>query len=137
MKPIAVALVILFATGLALAQSQSPFGGCVKQTPGNLRIRVSPEVIEGQVIQKALPNASDLKSVKKSDVKVHILIDESGGVACAAGMQGDPALYERSTEAAKKWKFKPYLINGSPVAVDSWFTFHYDKGKVTAKFRRD
>ena len=99
-----------------------------------MTIRVSAGVIQGLVQQKVLPDAVDLKSVKNADVRVKVRIDESGNVACAMGDDGDPALFERSESAAKEWKFKPYLVNGKPVIVESVFYFHFiGRRKVAAK----
>jgi outer membrane biosynthesis protein TonB len=136
MKPMKILMTLLMLSAgfsVAVAQQES-FDDCAKRMQGKQKIRVAPGVIQGLVQQKAVPDAADLKSLKNGDVRVKIAIDESGNVVCASGQHGDSALFERSVEAARKWKFKPYLLDGKPLIVESAFYFHFSKGKVTAKF---
>jgi hypothetical protein len=136
MNKIRVVLTIVIAAGcnFMAAQDKESFDDCSKKVHSIAKMRVSQGVIAALVKHKALPDASDLHSIKDAAVKVKIVIDESGFVACAEGTEGDPALYPRSIEAAKSWKFKPYLLNGKPVVLESSFDFHYDSGKVWATF---
>lgn len=132
---IALGLIVAIAASfLAAAQQSDHFDECAKQFQSKVKIRVSPGVIQGLVLKKAMPEAADLRSARDSDVKVKVMIDESGAVQCAAGIEGDSALYERSIKAAREWKFKPYVLNGQPIVVESAFYFHFNKGKVSAKF---
>ena len=48
-------------------------------------------------------------------LKVHI--SETGDVEGADVLSGDPILAEAAVDAAKKWKFKPYIKDGHPVKV--------------------
>jgi hypothetical protein len=137
MKTMKIALssmVVITASCLAAAQQSDSFDGCAKQFQGKGKIRVSPGVIEGLVLKKTMPEAVDLRPVRNSNVKVKVMIDETGTVQCAAGIEGDSSLYERSIQAAREWKFRPYILNGQPIVVESAFYFHFNKGKVSAKF---
>ncbi|MGH9566767.1 MAG: hypothetical protein ACRD4I_12330, partial [Candidatus Angelobacter sp.] len=82
-----------------------------------------------------VPNASDLKSDRDSDVRVKITVDQHGSVVCAKGTEGDTALFQRSEEASRRWTFRPYLLNGNPIIVESSFVFHFHKGKASVRFR--
>ncbi|MGZ7057546.1 MAG: energy transducer TonB [Candidatus Angelobacter sp.] len=136
MKTIKVVLTMVIAAccSSVIAQDKESFDDCSRKVHSTAKMRVSQGVIEGLVKHKALPDASDLRSIKDADVKVKIVIDESGAVACAEGVEGDPVLYPRSVGAARNWKFQPYLLNGKPVVLESSFGFRYDKGKVRATF---
>lgn len=127
-------LVVAFTCSMASAQQAQSFAECSKHLPGTQKIRVSPGVIRILAQRKVLPDASDLKGSKGSNVTLKILIDETGAVACAAASGGHEELYPRSLEAARKWTFKPYLLNGKPIIVEGSFVFHYNKGKVVAQF---
>ena len=81
-----------------------------------------------------MPDASDLKSIKNSDVRILFEISEAGTVDYALGIEGNSRLFERSTKAMRQWQFKPYLVNGHPFRVDSSIYFHFNEGKVEAKF---
>jgi len=41
-------------------------------------------------------------------------------------LSGDPQLSHAAAEAVKKWKYKPYLLNGEPVEIQT---------QVTVKFK--
>jgi hypothetical protein len=134
MKSLALLAVVLAAFAVGSAQQADSPVECSRHLPSGQKLRVSPGVIEMLLQSKVLPDASDLKAVKGSNVTLHILIDETGAVACAAASGGQEELYPRSLEAARKWTFKPYLISGKPVIVEGGFVLHYNKGKVVAKF---
>ena len=61
-----------------------------------------------------------LKAGIQGSVKVRVGIDEQGNVE-EANVIGplDPGLDLKALEAAKKWKFKPAMLRGKPVAVTS------------------
>ena len=99
-----------------------------------MKLRVSPGVIGGSSVKIVLPDASGLRAVQNSTVKVKVLIDQTGAVRCAIGVEGDSALYQRSSNAALASSFMPYVLNGEPVVVESAVYFHYNRGKVTVAF---
>jgi protein TonB len=55
-----------------------------------------------------LPNLLDAKGT----VLVQVLVDETGNVSCVRAISGLSLLQEPALEAAKKWKFKPLLVDG-------------------------
>src|SRR5262252_2041081 len=56
-------------------------------------------------------------------VEVEITISEAGLVIEAKAISGHLALRSAAVEAARKWVFKPPMLNGSPVRVKSVLTF--------------
>ena len=54
-----------------------------------------------------------------------ILVSESGEVDGAKPLSGDPALRDVALDAAKRWKFKPFLKNGNPVPAVAKITFRF------------
>jgi hypothetical protein len=136
MRPFTFALLMLIVSSICAfgQQPQESFDDCSRRVQGTEKLRVSSGVIQGLILKQALPDAADLRSIRNSDVKVKLLIDQTGTVQCAAGIDGEPSLYDRSAKAAKEWKFRPYLLNGNPVILESALYFHYHKGKATTKF---
>ena len=102
-----------------------------KAEPNVMFARVSDGVTNKMADKKALPDIADLKG-KKADsiVVVEILAGTEGNVRCARIQQGDPDLAERSLEAAQKWHYKPYLLNGQKIIVDTWIRFNYTNDNV-------
>src|SRR5499427_3815483 len=56
-------------------------------------------------------------------VEVEITISEAGLVIEAKAISGHLALRSAAVEAARKWVFKPPMLNGAPVRVKSVLTF--------------
>jgi len=80
---------------------------------------------------KVLPDISDLKGKElNSVVVVEVLAGREGDVRCTRIQQGYPDLAQRSLDAAQKGHYKPYLVNGEKLIVDTWIRFNYTKDNV-------
>ena len=113
--------IVFVMCGFVFAQVQQP-----------TRIRVSGGVMVALADHKVLPDVSDLKGYKlNSIVTVAIHISKDGGVSFARSQEGDTDLYKRSEHAVLNWHFKPYILNGVPVEVDTTISFRYHKNKVS------
>ena len=77
--------------------------------------------MEGLVIHKVTPEYPDeAKRVGASgDVTVVIRIDQQGNVVSAAMIKGNPVLADAAIDAVKQWKYKPYLLNGAPIEIET------------------
>lgn len=100
------------------------------RTSGTMVIRVSRGVAQGNVIEKVPPTVDPNSISSDQQVLVQILIDKTGAVACArllnvVGFSADDILRVKSLEAAQQWKFKPYLLNGNPVHVETDLLFAF------------
>ena len=74
-----------------------------------------------KVIPEYPPTAKKLKVTGR--VEVEITISEVGLVIEATAISGHLALRNAAVEAARKWVFKPAMLNGAPVSVKSVLTF--------------
>jgi hypothetical protein len=64
---------------------------------------------------------------KSTNLVVAVTISEEGEVINAVCRKGPPVLRGISENAARRWKFKPILINGNPVRVESTLTFRFQR----------
>ena len=55
-------------------------------------------------------------------VTVQVLIGRDGTVQDARFLQGQLAFAKAAVNGVKQWKFKPYLMNGRPVSVQTVLT---------------
>jgi protein TonB len=55
----------------------------------------------------------------KGKVVMKAEIDKEGNVEALSVISGDPMLAPAALEAVKQWKYKPYLLNGQPVKVET------------------
>jgi TonB family protein len=67
------------------------------------------------------PTAKKMKAT--GTVEVEITISEAGLVIQAKAISGHLALRSAAVDAARKWVFKPTMLNGKPVRVKSVLTF--------------
>lgn len=83
-----------------------------------------PQTVEGASVPPQLtkrvrpkyPRAAFDKKIEGA-VVVELLIDAEGRVAQARVVQSVPGLDEAAVECVRKWRFKPALKNGQPVAT--------------------
>jgi protein TonB len=50
---------------------------------------------------------------------MHVIISKAGDITPIEPVSGDPALVPAAIEAVKQWKYKPFLLNGRPLEVDT------------------
>jgi len=90
-------------------------------------IRVSMAIALAMVESKTLPVYPDQAMTKgiQGDVIFKIDVDETGKVALAVPIDGDPLLVVASAEALRSFHFRPYLLNGTPITMESVLGFHF------------
>ena len=87
--------------------------------------RVSKGVVQGDALVKAQPiYPSIAKQINASgEVQVAIIIGENGRVIEAKAVKGHPVLRAAAEDAARKWVFRPTLLDGKPVKQPGTLTF--------------
>lgn len=95
-------------------------------------VEQSEDVIRGNAITKIVPSYPSMARESRAlgDVQISIVIDEKGKVIEAKVVSGDRLLRRTSLEAAKRWKFNPTFLNGTPIKVQGILTFRFVKPKV-------
>jgi TonB family protein len=90
-------------------------------------IRVQAQILRSLVEQDPLPiyPSEALRIGVQGDVIFKVDVDESGKVIVAAPVVGDPILAAASVEALRNFRFRPYLLGGVPVRVESQIGFHF------------
>ena len=58
-------------------------------------------------------------------VRVEVVIDEEGRVADVVKASGPAMLQSAAKDAIKRWKFKPFVVEGSPVKATGWVSFNF------------
>ncbi len=127
-----IALAVLFASnGRATGQSREPSSppanqGDAAQRP--MRVRVSAKVAEAIVAKKVQPQYPLEARVKhiQGTVILKAEISKEGNVTDLSVVTGHPALATAAIEAVKQWKYKPYLLNGQPVAVETQVSISFE-----------
>jgi TonB family protein len=88
---------------------------------------VEPEVVKENLLVFVPPAYPPLARTMRiqGDVDLQALINEHGNIEYLRVTTGQPLLYKSAIDAAKQWKYKPFLINGKPVAVSATFTVRF------------
>jgi len=126
---IAVALLVCCA---AVASAQDGPATQPDVQPNRPRmIRVAGAVMLGLIEHKALPEYPTLALTAglQGDVIFKIVVDETGKILLSEPVEGDPLLVGASADALREFRFRPYLLNGSPIRVESQLGFHFTVSK--------
>ncbi|MGH9754868.1 MAG: energy transducer TonB [Blastocatellia bacterium] len=118
------------------SKSSAPFGSLEMMQVGTADepppmptspVRVSTGVIQSEALTRVHPiYPSIAKQINASgDVQVEIVIDEQGRVISAKAISGHPVLRSAAEDAARKWTFKPTLLDKKPVKQPGVLTFKF------------
>jgi periplasmic protein TonB len=85
-------------------------------------IQISPEVATNLLIHKVNPDVCPHVATAAritATVVVGFSIDKSGNVLYPKVISGPPMLRKPILDAVRKYKYKPYILNGKPVEVET------------------
>ena len=58
-------------------------------------------------------------------VELHAIIATDGKIQSLQVVSGDPMFIESALDAVRQWRYKPTLLNGQPIEVDTFITVIY------------
>lgn len=100
-----------------------PIGPAASQNPYAFEqlaqgaVRVSSSTMEANLMVSRVPvypEAAKARGIEGA-VQVEVVISPSGTVEAARAIRGDPHLYGAAEDSVRKWRYKPYLVNGTPM----------------------
>jgi len=88
------------------------------------RVRVSQGVTQGLLIKKVQPLYPPLARQARiqGNVLLQAEISTEGTIENLHLISGHPMLAPAAIEAVKQWRYKPYILNGEPVPVETQIT---------------
>lgn len=86
---------------------------------------ISAEKLREQASEKPDPKFDTQGKVYAGTVTILITVSPEGKVLQADPSDGFPGFWNEAIKAAKKWTFKPFLLNGKPVKVQGRLTFKF------------
>ncbi len=117
--------------GIPGGQMGGVIGGIISSTPVAVpkvatpqRVRVSQGVTQGLLIRKIQPPYPPLARQARiqGQVLLQAEISKSGDIENLRLISGHPMLAPAAIEAVKQWKYRPYILNGEPVEVETQIT---------------
>jgi periplasmic protein TonB len=88
------------------------------------RVRISQGVTKGLLIHRVEPVYPPLAKAARvqGDVVLTAVISVNGEIENLQLVSGHPMLVPNALAAVKQWRYKPYLLNGQPVEVETTIT---------------
>ena len=92
--------------------------------PAPQRVRVSPGVSKGLLVYRIEPAYPPLarQAHIQGVVLLTAVIDKDGNIQNLQVVSGHPMLAPAAIEAVKQWRYKPFLLNGQPLEVETTVT---------------
>jgi TonB family protein len=96
-------------------------------TAPQLRIRQGDKVTAASIVRQDRPEypRDARKAHIQGSVLLHAIIATDGSVKSLEVLSGDSILAKAAMEAVKKWKYRPTMLNGQPVEVDTTITVNF------------
>jgi len=120
--------------GVPGGQMGGVIGGIISSTPVSVpkaatptRVRVSQGVTQGLLIRKVQPTYPPLARQARIQgaVLLQAEISKDGTIQNLRLISGHPMLTSAAIEAVKQWRYKPYILNGEPVEVETQITVNF------------
>lgn len=91
------------------------------------RIRLAARVVDANLIHDVAPKYPPEAGRARIEgtVVLRAVIGKDGSVQDVRVESGLPVLAQAAMDAVKQWRYKPYLLNGEPVEVDSRITINF------------
>ncbi|HZU44918.1 MAG TPA: TonB family protein [Terriglobales bacterium] len=120
--------------GVPGGQMGGVIGGIISSTPVAVpkvaapqRVRVSQGVTQGLLVHKVQPSYPPLARQARiqGSVVLQAVISKEGTIEGLKLISGHPMLAPAAIDAVKQWRYKPYILNGEPVEVDTTITVNF------------
>jgi protein TonB len=59
-------------------------------------------------------------------VVLHAVIGKDGNISHLEVISGPAALVDAATEAVTQWQYRPYMLQGNPVEVDTTISVNFE-----------
>ena len=119
-------------SGVAIGQA----GPAVQVSPlqGSGAVRISGGVMASLLIEKVDPVYPPIALAAHvgGTVVLHALISKEGKVTNLQAVSGPNMLMGAAIDAVRHWAYKPYLLNGEPVDVDTTVVVSFDLKSASA-----
>ncbi|HET8824195.1 MAG TPA: TonB family protein [Terriglobales bacterium] len=109
-------------------------GGIISSTPVAVpkvavqRVRVSQGVTQGMKVHDVTPQYPQMAKIARvqGPVVLAAVIGKDGTIqGLRVVSSASPLLNQSALEAVKQWRYRPYILNGEPVEVDTTITVNF------------
>jgi protein TonB len=91
--------------------------------------RITSQLSEGQLVNRVEPVYPHIAAVSgiQGQVKLHAIIARDGRIQSLNVISGHPLLVRAALEAVEQWRYRPYVLNGEAVEVETLITVNFKK----------
>jgi protein TonB len=91
--------------------------------------RIVSQLNEGQLVNRVEPVYPHIAAVSEiqGQVKLHAIIGRDGRIQSLSAVSGHPLLVRAALEAVEQWRYRPYILNGEAVEVETFITVNFKK----------
>jgi periplasmic protein TonB len=91
------------------------------------RLRISSRVQAAMLIHRVEPIYPRLaiQTRREGSVELHAVISTDGSIQSLQVLSGDPLLIQSALAAVREWRYRPTILDGQPVEVDTRITVVY------------
>ena len=103
----------------------NPFGRgetvTIVHPPAPASIRLPSRLVEGNIIYKSIPPYPTIAKAAgvEGTVEMQATISKTGTIENLRVISGKEMLRQAAIDAVKTWRYRPYLLNGQPVEVET------------------
>ena len=118
------------ALALGMHANAASGGSDSNATKAPKQVTVSQQEMQGNILTKAVPVYPP--AAKKARIQGKVVLDAvigtDGNVESLRVLSGPPELQQSALDAVRQWTYKPYLVNGEPVEVETTVNIIYTLG---------
>jgi protein TonB len=94
-------------------------------------VRISSGVAAGLILQKVMPVYPPIAKATHTAgaVTLQAIISKTGTIENLRVIGGPAMLQQASVDAVKQWRYRPFLLNGEPVEVETTIAVIYSLGE--------
>ena len=87
-------------------------------------MKISEPVLQAQLISRLEPRYPPLalQTRKEGTVLLHAIISRDGRITALEVVSGSPWFAQAALEAVRQWRYRPTILNGEPVEVETSIT---------------
>jgi TonB family protein len=102
----------------------------VQPSEAPARVKLSADAAQALVVSSVQPQypRKARKNRIEGEVLLKIVVSSKGEVREVTVESGDPLLATAATNAVKQWKYRPYLMRGRPVELESYVRVNFTVG---------
>ncbi len=99
--------------------------------PAPQRVIVSGGVSQGYLLRQIQPVYPQIARAARVEgpVVLTAIIGRDGAIENLRAVSGPPLLVSAAIDAVRQWRYRPYLLNGQPVEVETQITVNFILGK--------